>query len=151
MKTITICSKLLMIPAILMFIVGVFLAVSNISVNSPVEDPFFKKFFETETPLHSTNIIYTFFLGITGAVAASWSVFIFVLSRRLLKEPEKWIVNCILIAIIIWYIGDTGISYIHGIYVNVVFNTVFFLLVIVPTIIIRVKLKELSNEKLTQN
>ncbi len=148
MKTFRFWTKMLMIPAILMFFVGVFLVINNISVNSPVDDPFFKKFCETGAPLKGTNIIYSALSGIMGSVAASWSVFIFIFSRRLLKEPELWIMNCILIATTIWYIGDAGISYIHGVYLNVIFNTVFFLSVIIPIVVLKLKYKKIHiNEE----
>ncbi len=70
--------------------------------------------------------------GVLGATLAGWGVMFTFVSLYAFNDKSRWVWICILLALCVWYITDTLISYSLGTMFNVKFNTVLFFLVLIP-------------------
>jgi hypothetical protein len=85
-----------------------------------------------------------FIYGILGAMMACWGIFIAFMARYPFRNKERWAWNCLLAGMLVWFVLDTGLSAYHAVYVNVVANTAFLVLVLLPVVLTR---KEFFQEK----
>jgi hypothetical protein len=70
--------------------------------------------------------------GILGATIAGWGIFLTFIARYPFAKKEKWAWGCVLAGLSVWYILDTGLSALYKVYFNVAFNTILFVLVLLP-------------------
>jgi hypothetical protein len=75
--------------------------------------------------------------GVLGATMAGWGIFIASVAHHPFRKKEKWAWNCIAFGLVVWFILDTSLSYFHKVYFNVAFNTVLFILAMLPVIFTR--------------
>jgi hypothetical protein len=87
--------------------------------------------------LSHINWIY----GVLGAVMIGWGMMIVLFSWRLFAENAAWIWNTIMISITIWYLVDTGISLYYKVILNVIINSIIFMLALIPY-----ALRKMSNK-----
>lgn len=74
---------------------------------------------------------------IFGASASVWLAFGLVIVFMAIfpfKKKEKWVWNCLISCILVWFLIDTSFSILHGIYTNALNNFIFFVLLILPLI-----------------
>ena len=70
--------------------------------------------------------------GVLGATIAGWGVFITFIAHYPFRNRERWAWNCLLVAVLIWFVVDTAISMNFRVYFNVVFNTVLLTATLLP-------------------
>lgn len=75
--------------------------------------------------------------GVLGSTMAGWGIILIFISSGPFKKREKWSWNCIFLAILLWYLVDTAISLYFGVNFNAVFNTMLFVLVMLPLVFTR--------------
>jgi len=79
--------------------------------------------------------------GVLGATMAGWGVFFIFLITYAFPKKEPWVWNCIVYGISIWFLIDTGISMHFRVAFNVVFNSVTYIALAIPLIIVRKEFK----------
>ncbi|MCP4899483.1 MAG: hypothetical protein GY906_21160 [bacterium] len=62
--------------------------------------------------------------GVLGATVSGWGVLVAFISRTAFRQRQRWSWTCLLLAITLWYLVDTGVSVAFGVYFNAAFNTV---------------------------
>jgi hypothetical protein len=75
--------------------------------------------------------------AVLGATMAGWGVCIAFIAAVPFKRREKWAWNCLALAVSLWFVIDTFLSWRFGAMFNVVFNTLIFLAVLVPLLLSR--------------
>ena len=75
--------------------------------------------------------------GVLGSVVAGWGIFMFFVVRYPFKAKEKWAWNCMAVAFTLWFVVDTILSATHNAWFNVVFNTILWLLIVIPLLFTR--------------
>jgi hypothetical protein len=75
--------------------------------------------------------------GVLGATMAGWGVCIAFIAAVPFKRKEKWAWNCLAIAVSLWFVIDTFLSWRFGALFNVVFNVLIFLAALVPLLFSR--------------
>jgi hypothetical protein len=72
--------------------------------------------------------------GAWGATVMGWGVTMFFIAYYPFKQPERWAWNAVIVSVLLWYLLDTGISWVFGVLINVLLNTTILILVIIPLI-----------------
>ena len=75
--------------------------------------------------------------GVLGATMAGWGVILAFIAERPFRNRERWAWNTLLLGLSLWYLTDTSISLYFGVVFNAVFNTVIFILAVLPLIFTR--------------
>jgi len=70
--------------------------------------------------------------GVLGATVAGWGVLMTFIVRIPFKRREPWAWKGLAGSFAVWYLIDTSLSAVYGVFFNVLFNTVLLLLVAVP-------------------
>ena len=70
--------------------------------------------------------------GVLGATMAGWGVFLAFIGRYPFRNRERWAWNALTLGLSLWYLTDTAISLYFGVVFNAIFNTVIFILAILP-------------------
>ena len=76
-----------------------------------------------------------FIIGVMGGVFAGWGIMICCVAYIMLKNDDNtflWIT--ILLSSIGWYFLDTSISIISGSVINVIGNTIFFMMLMISVV-----------------
>ena len=75
--------------------------------------------------------------GAWGATIAGWGVVIALLARDAFGRPERWAWWALAVGTGLWFVLDTVISIMHGVWFNVAINVVVSALVAVPLVATR--------------
>ena len=75
--------------------------------------------------------------SILGATVAGWGLLIAFIARGPFARKERWAWNGLLLAMLLWYLLDTGISLAYTVYFNALFNTLLLGLVLLPLLFTR--------------
>ena len=75
--------------------------------------------------------------GVLGATMAGWGVFLAFVARYSFRNRERWAWNALLMGLSLWYLTDTSISLCFGVVFNAIFNTVIFILAMLPLVFTR--------------
>jgi len=78
-----------------------------------------------------------FIYAVLGATMAGWGVNMIFIAHIPFRNRELWAWNCMLVGSLTWFILDTGFSWYHQAYVNVVLNTVLLILIGLPVVFTR--------------
>jgi hypothetical protein len=70
--------------------------------------------------------------GVLGATIAGWGIFLAFMARYPFRKRERWAWNALLLGLSLWYLTDTAISFYFGVVFNAIFNTVIFILAVLP-------------------
>ncbi|CAG0931727.1 hypothetical protein TFLX_02242 [Thermoflexales bacterium] len=84
-----------------------------------------------------TTLFQQWIYGVLGATMAGWGVCIAFLAAVPFKRREKWAWNCLALAVSLWFVIDTFLSWRFGALFNVLFNVLIFLAVLVPLLLSR--------------
>jgi hypothetical protein len=88
--------------------------------------------------------------GVLGATMAGWGVCIAFIAAVPFKRKEKWAWNCLALAVSLWFVIDTFLSWRFGAMFNVIFNVLIFLAALVPLLFSR-KYFLIPNPRLTDH
>ncbi len=75
--------------------------------------------------------------GVLGATMAGWGVCIAFIAAVPFKRKEKWAWNCLALAVSLWFVIDTFLSWRFGALFNVAFNVLIFLAAMLPLLLSR--------------
>jgi hypothetical protein len=75
--------------------------------------------------------------GVLGATMAGWGVFLVFLARYPFRARERWAWSALALGLSLWYGTDTVISLYFGVIFNALFNTLVFILAVLPLIFTR--------------
>ncbi len=75
--------------------------------------------------------------GVWGATVAGWGICLAYVARHAFSRKEKWAWDCLAAGLSVWFLSDTALSILHGVYFNVVFNAVVLLSFGLPVIFAR--------------
>jgi hypothetical protein len=84
-----------------------------------------------------TVLFQQWIYGVLGATMAGWGVCIAFIAAVPFKRKEKWAWNCLAIAVSLWFVIDTFLSWRFGALFNVVFNTLIYFAALVPLLLSR--------------
>jgi hypothetical protein len=94
-------------------------------------------FWDSMGPSAAALEFQAFIYGVLGATMAGWGIFIAFIAHHPFKAKELWAWNCIATGMIVWFVVDTFVSIRFGVGFNVIVNTIFLLLVLLPLILTR--------------
>jgi hypothetical protein len=86
---------------------------------------------------NGTILFQQWIYGVLGATMAGWGVCIAFIAAVPFKRKEKWAWNCLAIAVSLWFVIDTFLSWRFGALFNVVFNVLIFLATMTPLLFSR--------------
>lgn len=74
----------------------------------------------------------TYLITLFGPTIASWGVLLLVLTKSYYQQPnkEKWL--GLLVAVLIWFIGDSSYSMLNGVYSAALLNSVVAMMLLFP-------------------
>jgi hypothetical protein len=75
--------------------------------------------------------------GVLGSVIAGWGISMFLVVRYPFNARAKWSWNCMALGITLWFVVDTALSATHHVWFNVGFNTILWLLIVIPLVFTR--------------
>ena len=75
--------------------------------------------------------------GVMGATMAGWGVFLAFIVHYPFNHKERWAWNAFMLGLSLWYLTDTTISLYFGVVFNAIFNTVIFILALLPLLFTR--------------
>ncbi len=75
--------------------------------------------------------------GVLGATMAGWGIFLAFIARYPFRNRERWAWNALLLGLSLWYVTDTTISLYFSVVFNAIFNTVIFILALLPLLFTR--------------
>ncbi|MDQ7785229.1 MAG: hypothetical protein RDU20_20250 [Desulfomonilaceae bacterium] len=70
--------------------------------------------------------------GVLGATISGWGIFMIFVAQYPFRAREGWAWNCFAVAAAAWFVLDTALSALHGVFFNVGFNTILLLLIAIP-------------------
>ena len=129
-----------------LLVIGVLLAVFGIDMvlfrNSPVFNSLFGQqinsiFWPVGEVTAATLSFQGWVYGILGATVAGWGICLAFIAHVPFRRREMWAWNCLALTLTVWYVLDTAVSLIHGVTFNAVFNTIVFVLMVLPLIFTR--------------
>ncbi len=84
-----------------------------------------------------TALFQQWIYGVLGATMAGWGVCLAFIAAAPFKRKEKWAWNCLALAVSLWFVVDTFLSWRCGALFNVIFNVLIFLAALVPLLLSR--------------
>ena len=75
--------------------------------------------------------------GVLGAAMAGWGVTLAFIAQAPFRNREKWAWNALALGLSLWYVTDTTLSLYFGVVFNAIFNTVIFILALLPLLFTR--------------
>jgi hypothetical protein len=70
--------------------------------------------------------------GVLGAVMVGWGILLLYVAYVPFRRGERWAWHSLFLALVVWYVLDTGASLYHGVYLNAAFNTGFLVIFGIP-------------------
>lgn len=94
-------------------------------------------FWGTEGLADNVRRFQQWIYGVLGATVAGWGILLTFIAHYPFKKKEKWSWDCLLVALLVWFLVDTAISLHFRVYFNAIFNTVLLILVVLPLVFTR--------------
>lgn len=94
-------------------------------------------FWDLPGPSAAASEFQAFVYGVLGATITGWGIFIAFIARYPFKAKEPWAWYCIATGVIVWFLVDTAISLRFGVRFNVMVNTLFVVLALLPLVFTR--------------
>lgn len=91
-------------------------------------------FFGAEPVSAATVSFQGFVYGIMGAVMFGWASLMFAVVYVPFQKREKWAYYALDFSVVSWYLIDTVMSISYGVTFNVILNTVFLALFMIPLV-----------------
>lgn len=138
MKRFSFWQKWLFIVSLVVTAFGLFTALFNQTVLFDLFNRQIDQIFWDSAPLPAGVATFQSWLyGVWGATIAGWGIFLTFIAYIPFKRREKWAWNCLVVGLGVWFVLDTGISWLYGVYFNVVFNIVVALATGTPLLFTR--------------
>lgn len=138
--------KFLLVVSFVMIIMGLFIAFLNQTIffdfifNKNINTVFGLSENSTAGITQFQNWIY----GVLGATIVGWGIIMFFVIKYGFREKQKWAWKSIAVGISVWFVIDTSLSIYFGVYFNALFNSILFLLFIIPLLFIKNYFKEVE-------
>ncbi len=84
-----------------------------------------------------TALFQQWVYGVLGATMVGWGVSIAFIAAIPFKRKERWAWNCLAIAVSLWFVIDTFLSWRFGALFNVAFNVLIYLAAMMPLVFSR--------------
>lgn len=84
-----------------------------------------------------TALFQQWIYGVLGATMAGWGVCIAFIAAVPFKRKEKWAWTCLALAVSLWFVIDTFLSWRFGALFNVIFNVLVFCVAMTPLLFSR--------------
>ncbi len=128
--------KGLFVIGIVVSVLGVWIALFN---GTALFDLVFNRqidpvFWGAGGPCRDARSFQQWIYGVLGATVASWGIALAFVAHYPFKKKEKWAWNSVLIGLLLWYVIDTPVSAYYKVYFNVLFNTVVFVVALLPLV-----------------
>lgn len=102
---------------------GVGLALFGGTLLTRVLDPAFHMVFWGDQPIAPPARAYQAWIyGVLGATLAGWGTCLAFLVQQALAHRESWAHWAIGAGLVVWFVPDTALSYLAGVYANVLLN-----------------------------
>lgn len=88
--------------------------------------------FPNQSLSHETAAQASFLITLFGPTVASWGILLLVLSNQYFSSPNKNLWRGMIIAVLVWYVGDTSYSGSHGASGAVLLNSIVAILFLIP-------------------
>jgi hypothetical protein len=75
--------------------------------------------------------------GVLGAVMSGWGILVAFWAHYPFKAREPWAWTGLALGVGVWFVADTSISAVYGVFFNVAFNTVFLVFLAAPLVFTR--------------
>lgn len=126
--------KWLVIVSIYHVLFGVLLAFfSQLPLLDALLNQYFDPVFWPDNQISAGTLQYKAWVSaVLGAVISSWGLLIAFISWYPFRLREKWAWNTIAVAIIFWFVIDTGCSLYYDVTANAVFNLFTLILFALP-------------------
>jgi hypothetical protein len=118
---------------------GVLMVVSP-DLFKPLSQPSYNSFFAGQrySELVAGGMAFqNWFYGVLGATMAGWCLTVAFVAYYPFRAGQRWAWQALCAAIVIWFVLDTGTSWLHGVTVNVLFNAVLLIAFGVPLVAAR--------------
>ena len=92
----------------------------------PLSETAYNSFFADDrySRLSAEDVAFQDWLyGVLGATMVGWCLIVAFIAYYPFRAAERWAWQALCIAIAVWYVLDTGTSWLHGVTFNVLFNT----------------------------
>lgn len=127
--------------SVFVIVFGLFMSASSVmpkSEPSAIDKQINASFFFNENAVTAEVMRFqSWQYGVGASMLVSWGVMILLLSIWPLSQKEYWAWKTAIIALLSWFIIDQTVSLFYGVSFNVVFNSVLFLLLISPLLMMR--------------
>ena len=138
MKAFTFWQRWLFVFSLIVAFFGIGMALLNRTLLFAVFDSQVNPAFWGVNPLPTgVNQFQGWIYGVLGATMAGWGVFLAFIVRYPFQNRERWAWNALLTGLSLWYMTDTAISLYFGVVFNAIFNTVIFILALLPLLFTR--------------
>jgi hypothetical protein len=138
MKKFVLGTKWLEVCSILIIILGLFIALFN---GTPMFSLFDYQinpvFWNSTVPCEGAKPFQGWIYGVLGSTILGWGILMYFITHYPYKNKQKWAWNCIFMSMLCWYLIDTTLSINFQVMFNALFNTVLFILVIIPLLMTR--------------
>jgi hypothetical protein len=138
MKSFSFWQRWLLFFSLVVVIFGLGMATLNRTPLFAIFDSQVNPAFWGTAPLPTgVNLFQGWAYGVLGATMAGWGVFLAFIAHYPFRKRERWAWNTLLLGLSLWYLTDSAISLYFGVVSNAIFNTVIFVLAILPLIFTR--------------
>ena len=132
MRNFTLWNRWLWIASLVLVVFGVAMALLNRTiVFSTLNRSIDPVFWPAGVP-EGVNEFQAWVYGAWGATVIGWGVMAAVLVRFAFSRREAWTWWALAAGIGAWYVIDTAISALHGVWINVILNTVLMVMFAIP-------------------
>jgi hypothetical protein len=96
-------------------------------INKPVLEAF-----KLSSNVLAAQKIINWLYCVLGATMAGWGAFIWFVLKNAFAKKEKWSWFAIILSMVIWFIPDTIISALYGVYFNAMVNCLILIFIALP-------------------
>jgi hypothetical protein len=96
-------------------------------INKPVLEAF-----KLSSNVLAAQEIINWLYCVLGATMAGWGAFIWFVLKNAFAKKEKWSWFAIILSMVIWFMPDTIISALYGVYFNVMVNCLILIFIALP-------------------
>jgi hypothetical protein len=132
----------LVIDSILIMVVGIYMAFlkdSPLFVFKPLIDPYFWPDGIITDP--GTAVFRSFIYSLCGVVMLVWGIIMYYIVKNAVAKHEIWAVNALIVSTCVWFPIDEFFSVKYSVWVNAIFNIPFFLILIIPLVLLKIQIK----------
>nr|NIW38184.1 hypothetical protein [Gemmatimonadota bacterium] len=98
-----------------------------------------RAFFQTADPTAGAIELRRWLYGVEGSTLVAFGILGFAVVRTAVRQGEPWAWKALALAVGTWFLLDTSISMAHGVWENAALNVVIALVVLIPTLALRIR------------